>query len=438
MENSTFTRFGLKPFLIEAINDIGFKEPTEIQERIIPIIKKGESAIGQSQTGTGKTHAYLLPVVDSIDPQKEQVQAVITAPTRELATQIYEELSKLTKFSSENERITTKLFIGGTDKQRTIERLKSQPHIVVGTPGRVNDLVKEQALFIHTTNMLVVDEADLMLDMGFINDVDQIAGKMGQNLQILVFSATIPEKLKPFLKKYLENPTFTHVAPKQIAAEKIEHMLIPLRHRNKLEVVYEIANQFNPYLALIFTNTKKMADEVADGLLEKGLKVGRIHGDLAPRERKKMMKQIKDLEYQYIVATDLAARGIDIEGVSHVINYELPTDLDFYIHRVGRTARAGYSGIAATIYEASDQDALDRLEKMGIEFKHVDIRNQELVDIGARDKRKERKRTIQDPEKLAHKIIKKPKDVKPGYKKKRKQEIEKFVKREKRKNRNSK
>lgn len=438
MGNSTFTRFGLKPFLIEAIHNIGFKEPTEIQERIIPAIKKGESAIGQSQTGTGKTHAYLLPVVDSINPQKEQVQAVITAPTRELAAQIYEELNKLTKFCAEDEMITSKLFIGGTDKLRTIEKLKVQPHIVVGTPGRINDLVKEQALFVHTTNMLVVDEADLMLDMGFINDVDQIAGKMGQDLQILVFSATIPEKLKPFLKKYLENPTFTHVAPKQIAAEKIEHLLIPLRHRDKLEVVYEIANQFNPYLALIFTNTKKMADEVANGLLEKGLKVGRIHGDLAPRERKKMMKQIKDLEYQYIVATDLAARGIDIEGVSHVINYELPTDLDFYIHRVGRTARAGYSGIAATIYESSDQDALDRLEKLGIEFKHVDIRNQEWVDIGARDKRKERKRTVQEPEKLAHKIIRKPKDVKPGYKKKRKQEIEKFVKREKRKNRNSK
>ncbi|HHY72991.1 MAG TPA: DEAD/DEAH box helicase [Bacillus bacterium] len=438
MENSAFSRFEFKPFLLEAIDSIGFREPTEIQERIIPSIQKGESAIGQSQTGTGKTHAYLLPVVDSIEPAKEQVQAVITAPTRELATQIYDELIKLTKFCPENERITAKLFIGGTDKQRTIEKLKAQPHIVVGTPGRINDLVKEQALFVHTTNILVVDEADLMLDMGFINEVDQIAGKMGQDLQILVFSATIPEKLKPFLKKYLENPTFTHVAPKQIAAEKIEHWLIPLRHRNKVDVVFEMAIQFNPYLALIFTNTKKMADEVADGLLEKGLKVGRIHGDLTPRERKKMMKQIKDLEYQYIVATDLAARGIDIEGVSHVINYELPTDLDFYIHRVGRTARAGHSGIAATIYELSNQDALVRLEKMGIEFKHVDLRDEEWVDLGPRDKRNERKRTIQEPEKLAHKVIKKSKEVKPGYKKKRKQEIEKFIRKEKRKTRNQK
>ncbi|WP_458412474.1 DEAD/DEAH box helicase [Schinkia sp. CFF1] len=437
-KNSSFSRFHLKPFLLEAIDSIGFKEPTEIQERIIPTIQKGESAIGQSQTGTGKTHAYLLPVINGIQPQKDLVQAVITAPTRELATQIYEEVIKLTKFCPENEAITVKLFIGGTDKLRTIEKLKTQPHIVVGTPGRINDLVKEQALLIHTTKMLVVDEADLMLDMGFINDVDQIAAKMGEDIQILVFSATIPEKLKPFLKKYLENPTFTHVAPKQIAAEKIEHWLIPSRHRNKLDVVFEVATQFNPYLALIFTNTKRKADEVADGLLEKGLKVGRIHGDLTPRERKKMMKQIKDLEFQYIVATDLAARGIDIEGVSHVINFELPSDLDFYIHRVGRTARADFSGIAATIYELSDQDALNRLEKMGIEFKHIDLRNGEWVDLGARDKRKDRKRAIQEPEKLAHKVIRKSKEVKPGYKKKRKQEIEKFVKKEKRKQRNKK
>lgn len=437
MNKTNFSRFGFKPFILEAIDHIGFQEPTEIQERIIPTIKNGDSAIGQSQTGTGKTHAYLLPVIDKIDPTKEQVQAVITAPTRELAAQIYEEVLKLIKFTPNNETITAKLFIGGTDKLRTIEKLKTQPNIVVGTPGRINDLVKEQALFVHTTSTLVVDEADLMLDMGFIQDVDQVAGKMGQDLQILVFSATIPEKLKPFLKKYLENPKFTHVAPKQIAAEKIEHLLIPLRHRNKIDVVFEMANHFNPYLALIFTNTKKMADEVADGLIERGLKVGRIHGDLTPRERKQMMKRVKELEYQYIVATDLAARGIDITGVSHVINYELPTDLDFYVHRVGRTARAGFSGVAATIYALSDQDALDRLEKMGIQFKHVDLRDNELIDLGAREKRKERKREQQAPEKRAHQLIRKPKEVKPGYKKKRLREIDKFIKKEKRKNRNS-
>ena len=175
-----------------------------------------------------------------------------------------------------------------------------------------------------------------------------------------------------------------------------------------------------------------MADEVADGLLAKGLKVGRIHGDLSPRERKKMMKQILDLEYQYIVATDLAARGIDIQGISHVINYELPTDLDFYIHRVGRTARAGFSGIALTIYEDKDEDALNKLEKMGIEFKHVDIGKDGWVDLGERNKRRKRIRQVDEIDLKAKTMVKKPKKVKPGYKKKLKQATDSIKKREKR------
>ena len=201
---------------------------------------------------------------------------------------------------------------------------------------------------------------------------------MAEKIQMLVFSATIPEKLKPFLKKYMENPKYVQVNPNQATAAKIEHVLIPLRHRNKTQLLHDVLVRYNPYLAIVFTNTKKMADNVADDLIEKGLKVGRIHGDLTPRERKRMMKQINNLDYQYIVATDLAARGIDIEGVSHIINYELPSDLDFYIHRAGRTARAGNSGIAATIYESSDEDALNHLEKMGIVFQDMDIQNGEL------------------------------------------------------------
>ncbi|HZG60543.1 MAG TPA: DEAD/DEAH box helicase [Anoxybacillus sp.] len=429
MEQTLFERFNLKPFIIEAIKHLQFYKPTEIQERIIPSIIRGESVIGQSQTGTGKTHAYLLPIIERINPKLDEVQAVITAPTRELATQIYHEILKITKFCSDEEQITARCFVGGTDKLRTIEKLKVQPHIVVGTPGRINDLAKEQALNVHTAKTLVIDEADLMLDMGFIYDVDQIAARMPKNLQMLVFSATIPEKLKPFLRKYMENPKYIHVAPKQVAAEKIEHVLVPLRHRDKVKLLHDMLVLYNPYLAIVFTNTKKMADEVATALSEKGLKVGILHGDLTPRERKKIMKQIRDLEFQYIVATDLAARGIDIEGVSHVINYELPRDLEFYVHRVGRTARAGYSGIATTIYEPSDQDALAKLEKMGIEFVHRDIVRDEWVDLPEWNKRSKRKKEENEIEQIIKKTVKKPKKVKPGYKKKLKEEIEKQKKR---------
>ncbi|PLS01785.1 DEAD/DEAH box helicase [Neobacillus cucumis] len=430
MRANQFERFKFQPFIIEALNQFGFFEPTEIQERMIPLVLKGESAIGQSQTGTGKTFAYVLPILEGIDPARQEVQAVITAPTRELASQIYHQILKVTEHCSPESQIMTRCYIGGTDKQRTIEKLKVQPQIVVGTPGRIKDLMVEQALFIHTSNILVVDEADMMLDMGFIEDVDQVAAKMPEKLQMLVFSATIPEKLKPFLKKYMENPKTVQIDSKRKAAENLIQYLLPSRHRNKKQLVHDALLAYNPYLAIVFTNTKKMAEEVAYFLNEKGLKVGRVHGDLSPRERKKMMKQIQDLEYQYIVATDLASRGIDIEGVSHVINYELPTDLDFYIHRVGRTARAGHSGIALTIYENSDEDALNRLEKMGIQFKHVDFKNEGIEEIDDRNKRKTRVKKEDEADRTAKSLVKKPQKVKPGYKKKMQWELDKIKKRQ--------
>ncbi|CAM3887966.1 DEAD/DEAH box helicase [Geobacillus stearothermophilus] len=429
MTETQFTRFSFQPFVIEAIKALRFYKPTEIQERIIPGALRGESMVGQSQTGTGKTHAYLLPIIEKIDPERAEVQAVITAPTRELATQIYHETLKITKFCPKDRMIIARCFIGGTDKQKALEKLTVQPHIVIGTPGRINDFIREQALDVHTARTLVVDEADLMLDMGFLVDVDQIAARMPKELQMLVFSATIPEKLKPFLKKYMENPTFVQVKPRQAANENIEHVLIPLRGREKARLLHDVLVSYNPYLAIVFVNTRKMADEVADLLAEQGLKVGVLHGDLTPRERKKVMNQIRDLEFQYVVATDLAARGIDIEGVSHVVNYELPDDLQFYIHRAGRTARAGYNGIAATIYEPSDQDAIARLEKMGISFVHRDLVRGEWKELPPWNRRS--KRAGEKKDELAPVIakLKKAKKVKPGYKKKLRAELEKKKKR---------
>ncbi|MCY8935400.1 DEAD/DEAH box helicase [Peribacillus frigoritolerans] len=432
MKQNQFERFNLKSYILDAVRTLGFDKPTEIQERVLPSLLKGSSLIGQSQTGTGKTHSYLLPIMNRLDAGKNEVQAIISAPTRELANQIYKEALKIAEHFPEDEQIQVRCFIGGTDKQRMIDKLKTQPQLVIGTPGRIKDLVEAQALQVYTAKMLVVDEADLMLDMGFIEDVDLFASRMAEKIQMLVFSATIPEKLKPFLNKYMENPKYVQVNPKQATASKIEHVLVPLRHRNKEQLLHDIIVRYNPYLAIIFTNTKKMADHVANSLIEKGLNVGRIHGDLTPRERKKMMKQINDLEYQFIVATDLASRGIDIEGVSHIINYELPSDLDFYIHRTGRTARAGYSGIATTIYDTPDEDALNRLEKMGIEFRDADIQNGDWVDIDERNKRKNRKKQKSDIDVKASRHIKKPTKVKPGYKKKIQRDVENFKKRERR------
>lgn len=243
--------------------------------------------IGQSQTGTGKTHAYLLPLIHSIDPSKEQVQVVITAPTRELANQIFKEAQTILKNASPEEEIKAKLYIGGTDKQKSIQKLKNQPHLVVGTPGRIADLIHEQALNVYKATSLVIDEADLMLDMGFLEDVDRIGAQMPEQLQMLVFSATIPEKLKPFLKKYMDNPKYAHVEPRRITAENIQHILVPSKQRDKLKLLHEMVTNVQPYLGIIFANTKTTVDEIASFLQEKGMKIGVLHGGLTPRERKK-------------------------------------------------------------------------------------------------------------------------------------------------------
>lgn len=427
---SKYTDYQFKPFLQDAIAKLGFTEPTPIQKEMIPLVLKGKSAIGQAHTGTGKTHSFLLPIVERIVEEKQEVQAVITSPTRELAQQIFDALNQLV----EGTEISTKLFIGGTDKQRTIDRLKTQPQIVVGTPGRIKDLVKENALLVHTAPILVVDEADLAFDMGFIEDIDGFASVMPDKLEMFVFSATIPEKLKPFLKKYMDSPIHIHMNDKRPVAEGIDFVLVPVRSKARNTRLLEVIKGINPFLAVIFCNTRKNAESVASFLAEQGIRAGQIHGDLSPRDRKKMMKQVRDLEFQYIVATDLAARGIDIQGISHVINYEIPEDLEFFIHRVGRTARAGTKGTAITLYQPEDEDAVVRIEKMGIPFVQKDIKNGEWSDLKDRHQRANRKSERKEDEidAKAKALVRKPKKVKPGYKRNMKWEMEKVKKRERR------
>lgn len=433
-KSTRFDQFGFQPFINKAIHKIGFYEPTEVQQKLIPGIMRGESIIGQSQTGTGKTHTFLLPLINKIDPEKHEIQIVITAPSRELATQIYNEARKITEESEQP--ISTRLLIGGTDKQRMLDKLKTQPHIIIGTPGRINDMIREKALAVYTAKALVIDEADMALDMGFLNDVDAIAGKMPPNLQMLVFSATIPEKLKPFLKKYMENPRYEHIQPKVVSSTAVTHTLLASKSRDKIDLLKEALTIFQPFLGIVFTNTKQTADEVTAGLTERGLKVAKIHGDVSPRERKRTMKQVENMDYQYIVATDLAARGIDIQGISHVINFELPDDLDFYIHRTGRTGRAGHSGIALTIYDPADEDKLAQLEKKGITFQHMTIKKGAFVEVEDRNRRdkREAKRETADPREIGMRKKAKQKR-KPNYKKKINYKMAEIKRRERRKKR---
>lgn len=421
----SFAAFQLQDYLLTAIADKGFKQPTEVQERLIPVIQAGRSVVGQSQTGTGKTHTFLLPIFNQLDLEQQNVQAVITAPSRELATQIYQAAKQLADFSGEE--ISIMNFVGGTDKLRQVGRLATkQPHIVIGTPGRILDLVTSGDLLIHTTQVMVVDEADMTLDLGFLADVDRIAGRMPDNLQMLVFSATIPEKLRPFLRKYMNNPLIEEIKPKTVISETIDNWLISTKGKDVNQIIYQLLTIGHPYLAIVFANTKQRVDEISQYLKNQGLGVATIHGDILPRERKRVMKQIQNLDFQYVVATDLAARGIDIEGVSHVINAEIPDDLEFFIHRVGRTGRNQLPGTAITLYEPSDERKINEIEALGITFKPKEIKNDEVVDSYDRNRRqkREKKRDELDTT-LIGLVKKKKKKIKPGYKKQIQREIEK-------------
>ena len=413
-----FTEFNFKDYIQEALKDLNFVEATEVQEKLIPVVLSGQDLVGESKTGSGKTHTFLLPIFQQLDEEADSVQAVITAPSRELATQIYQAARQLASFSEQEIRVAN--YVGGTDKARQIGKLESsQPHIVIGTPGRIYDLVESGDLAIHKAHTFVVDEADMTLDMGFLETVDRIAARLPKDLQFLVFSATIPQKLQPFLKKYLSNPVMEQIKTKTVIADTIDNWLLSTKGRDKNAQIYEISQLLQPYLAMIFVNTKTRADELQAYLTAQGLKVAKIHGDIPPRERKRIMNQVKNLDFEYIVATDLAARGIDIEGVSHVINDAIPQDLSFFVHRVGRTGRNGLPGTAITLYQPSDDSDIRELEKLGIKFTPKMIKNGEFQDTYDRDRRANREKT---KEKLDTEMIglvkKKKKKIKPGYKKK--------------------
>ena len=285
----------------------------------------------------------------------------------------------------------------------------------------------------HTANTFVVDEADMTLDMGFLADVDQIASSFGKRVQMLVFSATIPQKLQPFLKKYLHNPVMQKIANKTVISDTIENWLVSTKGSSHNQLLLQLTKATNPYMAMIFANTKDRADEIHSFLANNGFKVAKIHGGVPPRERKRIMKAVQNLDYQYVVATDLAARGIDIEGVSHIINDGIPRDLEFFVHRVGRTGRNGMTGTAITLYQPSDDAAIHELEKTGIKFTPKVIKNGEIVESYDRDRREKREKTKEALDiTMIGLVKKKKKHIKPAYKKKIGWEIDKQKKAKKR------
>ena len=416
-----FDGLELKDYIVRALKDLKFTEFTEVQKAVFEKMNTEKNILAKSKTGSGKTHSFLIPIFQDLDEDTYKVQATIVAPTKELAMQIYKMAQHIASFSPK--RIDIKLYSGGTDRLKEVEKLNgSQPQIVIGTPGKIKDLAIEvNALKIFTSKYFIVDEVDMTFENGFQDDLDSITSVV-TDARCMFFSATIAEKILPYLKKYMTNVEFVDI--NNTNDQKIEHIWIPLKHKERFEVLNMLLKTIQPYLCIIFANKKETVIDLQAKLAQEGYFVGSMHGDLTPRERKRVLQDCKNLKYQYLVATDLAARGIDIEGVSHIINYELPKDYEFYLHRSGRTGRMHKDGIVYSLYEEVDDEYLDSLNNKKIKPTYYEFKQDELVPYKGRNTRLERKKPQTDYQKEAEKFIPKATKVKPGYKKKRQAQID--------------
>jgi ATP-dependent RNA helicase DeaD len=356
----TFQEFGLEPKILRAITEMGFEESTPIQEMAIPLAMEGRDLIGQAQTGTGKTAAFGVPLIHKIAIQEERIVALIMCPTRELAIQVAEEIGKLGRFKG----IRSLPIYGGQDIVKQIRALKKKPQIIIGTPGRLLDHINRKTIKLDDVQTVVLDEADEMLDMGFMDDIQSILKLVPAERHTMLFSATMPSNIQKLAQQFLRNPEHISVIPKQVSAPLIDQAYIELNERQKFEALSRLIDMESPDLAIIFGRTKRRVDELAEALQKRGYAAEGLHGDLSQNQRDNVMRKFRDGSIDVLVATDVAARGLDVSGVTHVINFDLPQDPESYVHRIGRTGRAGKEGTAWTFVTPREIDHLHLIEKV--------------------------------------------------------------------------
>jgi ATP-dependent RNA helicase DeaD len=357
----SFLSLGLKESSIKAITKMGYENPSEIQEQAIPALIKGDiDFIGQAQTGSGKTAAFVLPLLEKLDFKNPALQALILAPTRELANQIHEEIQKLSAFES----IRSMSVYGGTSTGLQIKDLKAKkPQIVVGTPGRVTDLIERGVLKFEHTKFVILDEADEMLDMGFFDDVIDIIAKVPEK-KIWMFSATMPGPIANLVAREFNNPVIVRVTKKVLTADSVDQQAVVVRRENGIEALCRYMDFSDSMYAIIFTRTKIGAKELTDELNARGYPTDALHGDMDQAARDMTMKKFKEKKINLLVCTDVAARGIDVNNLTHVINFGLPQDNESYVHRIGRTGRGGSKGISLSIIEPSEQSRVGQIERL--------------------------------------------------------------------------
>ncbi|NRU21815.1 ATP-dependent RNA helicase DeaD [Clostridium beijerinckii] len=361
MENKVFSELGLDESILKAIDAMGFEEPSKIQAEVIPVLLEGHDVIGQAQTGTGKTLAFGAPVLSRIRSSEEKISSIILTPTRELAIQVNDELNRIAKFT----KIKLLPVYGGQPIDRQISALRRGIDIVVGTPGRVLDLIRRKVLNLGSIKFLVLDEADEMLNMGFIDDIEEIIKNSNQDRQTMLFSATMPEEIKRLAKRYMKSET-KHIAilKNAMTVATVDQYYYEIKNKDRFETLCRILDVDEPTSAIIFCKTKRNVDELAEGLQGRGYTAEGMHGDMNQNQRINTLRKFKEGNLEFLIATDVAARGIDVENVTHVINYDLPQDVESYVHRIGRTGRANRKGVAYTLVTAREYMSLKHIEKV--------------------------------------------------------------------------
>ncbi|TWT02210.1 DEAD/DEAH box helicase [Planomicrobium sp. CPCC 101079] len=354
-----FSELNLSETTLKSVRRMGFEEATPIQEGTIRLGMEGKDIIGQAQTGTGKTTAFGIPLIEKIDTKDGNVQGLIIAPTRELAIQVSEELYRLGQ--DKNVRILS--VYGGQEIGRQIRALKNRPQIIVGTPGRLLDHINRRTLKLDNVNTLILDEADEMLNMGFIEDIQTIMSSVPETRQTLLFSATMPDAIRRIAEKFMKTPEIVKIKSKEMTVENIEQFFVKSVEREKFDILSRLINVQQPELAIVFGRTKRRVDELSHALNIRGYVAEGIHGDLSQAKRMSVLKQFKAGKVDILVATDVAARGLDISGVSHVYNFDIPQDPESYVHRIGRTGRAGKKGVAVTFVTPREMGYLSIVER---------------------------------------------------------------------------
>lgn len=360
MDEKRFNELGLGDKILKAIDDMGFEEPSHIQAEVIPKVLEGSDIIGQAQTGTGKTLAFGAPILSSMKRVEGKISCIILAPTRELAIQVNDEIVRIAKHT----RVNLLPVYGGQPIDRQIKALRRGVDIVVGTPGRVLDLIRRRVIDLSNIDFLVLDEADEMLNMGFIEDIEEIIKNCSKERQTLLFSATMPEEIRKLSKRYMKPDTkYISIVKNTMTVSTVEQFYYEIKQNNRFEALCRILDVDEPATAIIFCKTKKGVDELVEAMQARGYNVEGMHGDMNQSQRLNTLRKFKEGNLEFLVATDVAARGIDVEDVTHVINYDMPQDTESYVHRIGRTGRAKKKGIAYTLVTAREYMALKQIEK---------------------------------------------------------------------------